>query len=153
MGNLFDGISKQGAEKLLESLKADSFTCQKGISISYLLDRKVVGVVTDGYLEVIKIDYNGDKSIIETIGKNQAFGNAVSLINNYNYDIIAIEESKIILIEYDKIINYKNIYLPYTFSDLAAYLAVDRSAMSRELNNLKKEGFISVKHRLITLLY
>ncbi|MDD6323264.1 MAG: Crp/Fnr family transcriptional regulator [Bacilli bacterium] len=208
MGNLFDGISKQSAEKLLDSLKADSFTCQRGISISYLLDRKVVGVVTDGYLEVIKIDYNGDKSIIETIGKNQAFGNAVSLINNYNYDIIAIEESKIILIEYDKIINYsekvnkvyqkfltnflviltsklrgqnerieilsqksirnklltyfeimsrknnsKNIYLPYTFSDLAAYLAVDRSAMSRELNNLKKEGFISVKHRLITLLY
>ena len=49
--------------------------------------------------------------------------------------------------------NSKNIYLPYTFSDLAAYLAVDRSAMSRELNNLKKEGFISVKHRLITLLY
>ena len=70
MGNLFDGISKQSAEKLLDSLKADSFTCQRGISISYLLDRKVVGVVTDGYLEVIKIDYNGDKSIIETIGKN-----------------------------------------------------------------------------------
>lgn len=47
----------------------------------------------------------------------------------------------------------KNIYLPFYLKDLASYLAVDRSAMSRELKNLKDEGFIDVKGRRIIILY
>ena len=47
----------------------------------------------------------------------------------------------------------KYIYLPYNFSDLANYLSIDRSAMSRELGYLKEEGFISIKGKRITLLY
>lgn len=63
----------------------------------------------------------------------------------------------------DKLLNYfndlsvksnsRNIYLPISFSSLANYLGVDRSAMSRELGYLKEEGFITVKSRKITLLY
>ncbi len=49
--------------------------------------------------------------------------------------------------------NSRNIYLPISFSSLANYLGVDRSAMSRELGYLKEEGFIAVKSRKITLLY
>lgn len=45
------------------------------------------------------------------------------------------------------------IYLPFSFTDLADYLAVDRSAMSREMKSLKEEGFITVKGRKITLKY
>ena len=33
--------------------------------------------------------------------------------------------------------NSKVIYLPYNYTDLADYLAIDRSAMYRELKNLK----------------
>ena len=47
----------------------------------------------------------------------------------------------------------KNIYLSSTFTDLADYLAVDRSAMTRELKSLKDEGFIVIKGKKITLLY
>ena len=61
------------------------------------------------------------------------------------------------LLEYFKIVstknNSKNIYLPFTFTDLADYLAIDRSAMTRELKNLKGEGFIEIKGKRITLLY
>lgn len=49
--------------------------------------------------------------------------------------------------------NSRNIYLPFTYNDLANYLSVDRSAMSRELGHLKKEGFILTKGKRITLLY
>ena len=49
--------------------------------------------------------------------------------------------------------NSLNIYLPYNYIDLAAYIAVDRSAMSRELSNLKDEGFINIKGKKITILY
>ena len=47
----------------------------------------------------------------------------------------------------------KHIYLPFTFTALADYLAIDRTAMSRELKNLKDEGFIEIKNKRIDLLY
>ena len=47
----------------------------------------------------------------------------------------------------------KSIYLPFHLKDLADYLAVNRSAMFRELKNMKDEGFIEVKGKKITLLY
>ena len=47
----------------------------------------------------------------------------------------------------------KNIYLNFSLKSLADYLAVDRSAMFRELKHLKEEKFIEVNGRRITLLY
>ena len=47
----------------------------------------------------------------------------------------------------------KNIYLPFTFMDLASYLGVDRSAMHRELKHLQEEGLIEIKNKKITLKY
>ena len=47
----------------------------------------------------------------------------------------------------------KNIYMKSTFKDLADYIAVNRSAMFRELKHLKEEKFIEVKGNKVTLLY
>ncbi len=43
--------------------------------------------------------------------------------------------------------------LPFSLTDLADYLSIDRSAMMRELKLLKEEGFINKKSNKITLLY
>ncbi len=47
----------------------------------------------------------------------------------------------------------KNIILPHSFTDLADYLNVDRSAMMRELKILKEDGFIKKNGNKLTLLY
>ena len=47
----------------------------------------------------------------------------------------------------------KNIALPFTLTNLADYLSVDRSAMMREIKNLIDEGFISKTGKKIKLLY
>ena len=61
------------------------------------------------------------------------------------------------LLEYFKIQvqvkSNKTFIMPMSFTELASYLSVDRSAMSRELKNLKTEGFIKTNGRKITLLY
>lgn len=44
------------------------------------------------------------------------------------------------------------IILPLSFSDLADYLAVDRSAMMREIKSLKENEIISVKGKAVRLL-
>jgi len=61
------------------------------------------------------------------------------------------------LLEYFNITSKKNgsrnIYIPFNYTDLADYLAIDRCAMSRELKYLKEEGLIETKGKRITLLY
>lgn len=208
MNNLFANISNQNLEKLLKLLRADTFTCKKGVSLSYLMSDNFVGIVLEGYLEVIKRDYEGHRSIIETLEPMQVFGTTISSLNSPDYDIETILDSKIILIDYNNILNFlekgnhsyqkfltnllvivtnkisekneriailtqksirnklleyfkitslknnsRHIYIPTTYSELAEYLAVDRSAMSRELKNLQNEGFIDIKNKKITLLY
>ena len=52
-----------------------------------------------------------------------------------------------------KIHRSKYIYLETNFKDLADYLSINKSAMFRELRNLKDERFIKVDGKRITLLY
>lgn len=47
----------------------------------------------------------------------------------------------------------KTFILPMTYTELANYLSVDRSAMTREIGYLKEDGFIKTNGRKITLLY
>ena len=47
----------------------------------------------------------------------------------------------------------KTFTIPISYTELASYLSVDRSAMTREISYLKDEGFIKTNGRKITLLY
>ena len=131
----------------------------------------------------------------------------MSLINDENCNILAIEPTSVLVIDYkrimkaenikykyfniffsnlfdiisskyretnkriqilekkqirDKLLEYFNLeyrksrlnyfYLPFSFKELADYLAINRSAMFREIKSLKEEGFIDVNGRKITLL-
>lgn len=57
---------------------------------------------------------------------------------------------------YFKILSAKNnnnqFDIPFTMSNMADYLSVDRSSMSRELGKMKDEGFIKIEKRKVTLL-
>lgn len=63
----------------------------------------------------------------------------------------------------DKLVGYFNLLttqklsksftLPFSLTDLADYLSVDRSAMMREMKLLKEDGFIEKTGNRITLLY
>ncbi len=47
----------------------------------------------------------------------------------------------------------KSFRLPFSYTDLADYLNVDRSAMTREIKSLVEDGFIEKDNRNITLLF
>lgn len=48
---------------------------------------------------------------------------------------------------------YKKFKMPMSFTELADYLSVDRSAMTREIKYLKEEGFIEMNGKNITIEY
>ena len=47
----------------------------------------------------------------------------------------------------------KSFTMPITYTELASYLSVDRSSMTREITYLKEDGLIKTNGRKITLLY
>lgn len=115
--------------------------------------------------EIIIISYD---YIIHNIKSEKVYFNIFikNLFEIYN-DILKRKNERIRILSRktirDKLLSYfqieynnknsRNIYLPFNYNDLANFLSVDRSAMSREISNLKKEGFISTKGKRITLLY
>ena len=209
MISLFKDITPNNKGKLLKLLETSHFTYQKGVNIAYLFkDKESIGLVISGSLDIIRIDYNGTRTIIETIFEEEILGTSLTSLLSNDYEIITREDTKILWLDYNvilgindikysyynqfinnllmialekntlknerieiltqktirnKLLEYfriealknrsKIIYLKSTWQDLADYLAIDRCAMTRELKNLKEEGFINTKGRVITLLY
>ncbi len=208
MVSIFNKISVNNQKKLLKLLEANTIFFKKDNAISSMIKGNIIGVVIEGYAQIIKTDYNGNRTIIEELVEGSVFGSFISPLNNNEYNVLTKEDTKIIFFDYEFIINFenngysyynqfiknlleittelideknkkieiltqktirdklltyfemnfkktgsKNIYLASSYTDLADYLAIDRSAMSRELKNLKNEGFITTKGRKITLLY
>ena len=209
MAKLFDEISPTNQRKLLNLLKAHTFTFKKDkIILSTIKHENLIGIVLEGHIQITYNNYNGDKIIIQNLKEKDTFGTMLLPITSDDYEIITIKDTKIAIIDYENIFNNyyyshyyygqfinnllsimvdelskkneriellsqktirnklleyfklktegritKNIYLPFTFIELASYLGIDRSAMHRELKNLQDEGLIEIKNKKITLKY
>ena len=114
MVNLFDNINEKNKEKLLKLLEADIFIFKKNTTIlSTIKNENIIGIVVHGNIQIIQNDYNGNRIIIEKLSENSIFGTMFSSISNKEYDIVTKEDSKIIIIEYNRII--ENTYNNYSF--------------------------------------
>ena len=89
-------------------------------------------------------------SILELVLNN-------AIIQNTRIEILSKRSIREKLLSYFNILSSKtfskNITLPFSLTNLADYLSVDRSAMMREIRNLIDEGFISKDGNRIKLLY
>lgn len=209
MKKLFDDISFTNQGKLLKLLQTHSFTFKADNTILSTIKRdNIIGIVSEGSINIVQNNYNGEKIIVEKLEKDDIFGTMFLPIANDDYDIVAASDSKVVIIDFDNILNNsfyhysyyhkfisnlleiihekmeeknerinllsqktirnklleyfkiktenritKNIYLPYTFTELANYLGIDRSAMYRELKHFQEEGLIEIKNKKITLKY
>lgn len=205
---LFKKISEKDQNKLLKLLETSVCSYKKDTTILSSIKENIIGIILDGNAQIIRTDYNGNRTIIEELEEEAVFGTSISSLASDECEIVTKEDTKILTIDYDLIISSNNsnypyynqfiknlleittsiiyekndrieiltkksirdklleyfniyskrhgtkiIYIPFSYTDLADYLAVDRSAMSRELSYLKEEGFIEKKGRIITLLY
>ena len=209
MTNLFENINEQNIKKIKRFLKATTITYPKNVNIlSNVNQDDFIAIVDLGSIQFESTDYNGNKSIIETINTGGAFGSLTFPINNEEVSCITKEVTQITYIEYDSITNdeisktdsyiifiknlikilsdqvseknnrieiltkkttrdklleyfkqqaqeagIKTFTIPMSFTELANYLSVDRSAMTREITYLKDDGIIKTNGRRITLLY
>lgn len=210
MATPFEGLTKSQINKLFDLLGVHVYKFNKNQEIlPTIKNENIVGIILDGYAQILNIEYNGNEIVIDNLYKDSVFGTNISLTNSENYQIIAKQDTDVLVIDYDKLINpqnlnhnyfniffrnlfdiinikmkeknerikvlekkqireklleyfemeYKkghlnnNIFLSFSFKDLADYLAINRSAMFRELKHLKEEKLIEVNNRKVTLLY
>ena len=76
---------------------------------------------------------------------------------NMRIELLAKRSIRDKLLGYFSLLSSRNLSktftLPFSLTDLADYLSVDRSAMMRELKFLKEEGIVKKSGNKITLLY
>lgn len=209
MNSPFEDLTKFQRKKLFDLLEVHFYKFARNQEVLPTLKQEnIIGIIMQGSAQIINIEYNGNEIIMEELSKDSVFGTNISLTNSDEHQILAKEDTEVLVIDYNKIINPKNLrysyfniffknlftiindkfretnervkilekkqireklleffeieykknysnsfFLPFTFRDLADYIAVNRSAMFRELKNLKEEKIIEVKDKKITLLY
>ncbi len=151
----FNG-SRNIIEKLNEGETFGSFSASFSEEL-YIISLEETDVIMFDYSRMI----NRCKKNCEY--HNKLIHNMVKILSlklqNYNERIEVLTKKTI----RDKLLAYfnllvkkqisKNITLPFSLTDLADYLSIDRSAMMRELKNLKEEGLIESKGKKIYLKY
>ena len=209
MTNPFDDLSKSQINKLYDLLGVHTYKFKKNEEIlATMKSGNIIGIILDGYSEIIYNEYNGNEIIVDKLHINSVFGTNISASGDDKCQIIAKENTEVLVIDYDKLVHprnlryiyfniffknlfniintkfketndririlekkqirdklleyfeieykkmhSKNIYLNISLKELADFIAVNRSAMFRELKHLKEDRFIEVKDNKITLLY
>lgn len=206
--NLNKKIFIENFKNTCNKVQAKKFV--KGETVTtYIEKRNQICIVVSGEVDLIRYDFNGNKTIIGHFVDNDIFGE-VFYPANTNNELFAVarKNSEVLFYNYDslstkckrncefhkeltnnlsqlfldkivelnlrielltkkntrgKILSYFEILskgtlrrtfaLPYSYTDLADFLSVDRSAMMRELKLLIDEGFIKKHGNKITLLY
>jgi len=123
-----------------------------------------ISVVATSDCEVLLIDY---EHIIKRCKKGCSYhstltNNMLQLLSkkivdlNKRVEILSKRSIRDKLLSYFELLASNNpkrsFDLPFTYTDLADYLSIDRSAMMREIKNLKEEGFIKTNGKRITII-
>lgn len=103
------------------------------------------------------VDYNGTERWYQQFLKNynRLLNDKIAASNQrINYLLIKTIRAKL-LFYFECLANKQHrrtITLPFSYTELASYLSIDRSAMNRELKNLKDERIILTHGRKVSLL-
>ncbi len=207
---LFIGIEEENIEFLLQCLLATEKSYKKNQSIFMAGEKaNTMGIVLTGKVHVVQEDFWGNRNILANIGEGELFGETFSCsqVKKIPVSVIAIENSKVLLVDYLKVITtcptscvfhtrliqnmveilaQKNVLLtrkmeiltkgttrekllaylsleaqkkgrgdfliPFNRQELADYLSVDRSALSKELSKMQGEGILHYKKNFFELM-
>lgn len=114
MNNPFNDISELQKNKLFKLLETHIYNFNKNEEIlSTSKSENIICILLEGYAQIVNISYNGEENLIEELTENSVFGTNISNISDNEYQIRAIKQSKILVIDYNKLINKKYINHSY----------------------------------------
>lgn len=203
---IFDGITPEDLARMLDCFHTKHKKYAAGSTLSFTSADKKLGILLDGDADLIRLDYDGYRNIMEHLTVGDVFGemfvqetaNELAVVCNSKCEVLYVDYRDVVkrcpnacnchsvlvanllgimtqkvrklrshlevlsqrtlrtkLLTYfrmqAKAAGSRSFVLPFSLSDLADYLFVDRSAMLREMKNLREEGYLSSHGRKITL--
>lgn len=105
---LFEHINGEDLVNMLGCIGGAVYTYKKGQSILCEGDRAdKIGIVLSGRVQIIRMDYYGNRSILAELGKSQLFGESFACagINGLPISVVAVEDSSVMLMDITRIIS------------------------------------------------
>ena len=110
----FDEMTNLQINKLYNLLGVHIYRYNKGEEIlPTLKNGNIIGIIMEGQAQINYLEYNGNEIMMETLDKDGIFGTNISLTNNENCQIIAKEKTEVLVIDYDRLINPRNLKYSY----------------------------------------
>ena len=116
MKNPFSDLSKVQISRLYDLLAVHIYKYNRNEEILPTIRKEnIVGIILSGWAQVIDVDSkgNGIENVVEELEKNSVFGSSLSATNSDNYQIIARDDVQVLVIDYEKLVNPKNLNHPY----------------------------------------
>ena len=114
MNSPFADLSRVQTARLFELLDVHIYKYNKNEEVlPTIKNSNIIGVVMEGSIQISYIEYNGNEIIMENLNKDDVFGTNFSSISNDNCEIIAKENTEVLVIDYVKLMNPKNLKYPY----------------------------------------
>jgi CRP-like cAMP-binding protein len=150
-----------GNKNLIEDISAGEIIG----TLTYSLKQEEISCITKEKTQITFIEYNqitndeiikADSYIIFIKNLIKVLSGQVNM-RNQRIELLTKKTTRDKLLDYFKMMSKekgsKTFTIPISYTELAAYLSVDRSAMMREISYLKEDGFLRTNGRKISLLY
>ncbi|MBQ7377143.1 MAG: Crp/Fnr family transcriptional regulator [Clostridia bacterium] len=99
---LFDGIGEQELLRMLGCLAARVHRFERKYTVlTEGASARYIGILLSGAVQIVQVDYYGNRSILSQIGEGQIFGEAFACaeVERLPISVIAAEDSEIMLID------------------------------------------------------
>lgn len=111
---IFNNITKEEQKKLLDCIDARITKIKKDRTIvTYITNTNLIGVILSGSADIIRYDYDGNRTIIEQLKKDSLFGELFTNNINSEYTIVATSDCEVLFMEYNEIIKRCKKACPY----------------------------------------
>lgn len=110
MTSPFEDLTKLQINKLFDLLSVHQYKYHRNEEIlPTIKNENIVCIVLEGFAQIKYMEYNGNEILLENLYKNSVFGTNISGTSNDNCEIIAEDETEIVVIDYENLLNPKNL--------------------------------------------
>ena len=93
-------------KKFLSTLQSNTIFYKNNQTIAYSLgDRNVIGIIEEGSANLVRFDYNGERTIVEELYSGDIFSDMFYSSTNSELLVIATSDCKVTFVSYDELIN------------------------------------------------
>ncbi len=115
---VFKNIPDDKIDILLSNLEASHLSFKKNMTvINNVYNANILSIIVKGSANIERIDYYGNRTIVEVLNEGDIFESRMFNLKNNELRIVSLEDTEVILIEYDRIINFNNFEYQKTLLD------------------------------------